>query len=79
MKRYLFVFGILAVSSVSMGLLGQTDPSKNYENCAYWELIEQLRAYEDTLAFEQSLPDTLRREYGIPVTNNGITAKVYRL
>ena len=79
MKRYLFVFGILAVSSVSMGLLGQTDPSKNYENCAYWELIEQLRAYEDTLATEQSAPDTLRKEYGLPVTDAGISAKMYRL
>ena len=79
MKRYLFVFGILAVSSVSMGLLGQTDPSKNYENCAYWELIEQLRAYEDTLAFEQSAPDTIRKEYGLPVTDAGISAKMYRL
>ena len=79
MKRYLFVFGILAVSSVSMGLLGQTDPSKNFENCAYWELIEQLRAYEDTLATEQSAPDTLRKEYGLPVTDAGISAKMYRL
>ncbi len=79
MKRYLFVFGILAVSSVSMGLLGQTDPPKNFENCAHWELIEQLRAYEDTLATEQSAPDTLRKEYGLPVTDAGISAKMYRL
>jgi len=60
MKRLFIALGTLVVSGIVSALYAQTDPSKNFENCAYWELIEQLRAYEDTLATEQSLPDTLR-------------------
>jgi uncharacterized protein (TIGR02145 family) len=79
MKRLLLVLGVLASSHLYFAVHAQTDPSKDFENCAYWELIEQLRAYEDTIAFEQSLPDTLRNEYGLPVTDNGVASKVYRI
>ncbi|MGA1374513.1 MAG: FISUMP domain-containing protein [Flavobacteriales bacterium] len=78
MKRFITAAVILLFCGVSM-LQAQGDPSKNYETCAYWELIEQIRAYEDTLAFEASLPDTLRGEYGLPVTDAGVVSKVYRI
>jgi uncharacterized protein (TIGR02145 family) len=78
MKR--FELALLNVAfCAAIPVFGQTNPTKDFEVCAYWELIEQLRAYEDTLAFEQSLPDTLRREYGLPVTDAGLTSKMYRL
>jgi uncharacterized protein (TIGR02145 family) len=59
--------------------LAQSDPTKNYDICKHWELIEQIRAYEDSLAHGASLPDTLRGEYGLPVTDAGVISKVYRI
>lgn len=57
---------------------GQVTP-KDYQECHYWELIEQLRAYEDSIAFELTLPDTLRGEYGVETTDLGVTNRVYRI
>lgn len=78
MKRLALGLACLA-SYAALPVFGQVVPDKDYEACAYWELIEQLRAYEDSLAFAQSLPDTVRGEYGLPVTDAGLTSKVYRL
>lgn len=78
MKRFHIVLCIFAFFASQSGF-AQGDPAKNYEMCKHWELIEQIRAYEDTLAFGASLPDTLRGEYGLPVTDAGVISKVYRI
>jgi uncharacterized protein (TIGR02145 family) len=79
MKRYLAAVSFFLLGGVISATFAQGSPSKTYETCKYWELIEQIRAYEDTLAFEASLPDTTRGEYGKPVTDTGVSARVYRI
>ena len=79
MKRYLAAVSFFLLGGVISATCAQGSPSKTYETCKYWELIEQIRAYEDTLAFEASLPDTTRGEYGKPVTDTGVSARVYRI
>jgi uncharacterized protein (TIGR02145 family) len=78
MKRFIIALCIVALWASQSGL-AQSDPTKNYDICKHWELIEQIRAYEDSLAHGASLPDTLRGEYGLPVTDAGVISKVYRI
>ena len=78
MMRFICLLAV-ATCWASSAAIAQGDPTKGYETCKHWELIEQLRAYEDTLAFEASSPDTLRREYGKPVTDVSVTNKLYRV
>lgn len=76
MKHFSLTVVVLFLATAAFG---QPTPAKSYEDCAYWELIEQIRSYEDTLAFEQSAPDTLRGDYGLPVTDPGNLTKSYKL
>jgi uncharacterized protein (TIGR02145 family) len=78
MKRFSLALCIVALWASQSGF-AQSDPTKNYDICKHWELIEQIRAYEDSLAHAASLPDTLRGEYGLLVTDAGVSSKVYRL
>ncbi len=79
MMRFTTAMCALLAFGNAQWVFAQGDPSKAYETCKHWELIEQIRAYEDTLAFEASAPDTLRGEYGQQVRDLNETLKSYRL
>jgi len=73
---FIFRHAVVVLGLFSGLTVVQAQTPKQYDECDYTALLATLRAYEDTLAAEQSVA-VVRQDYRVEVTDLGIADKTY--